>query len=95
MAVGESVGCENIVLASRMNKAGVVFVKDRELVHQLIEDRIRGTKSLPVYTGHWTMRKLGPVETGQRGTLEQEVVWGSQMLLKGRTLTKPLQELMH
>ncbi|KAK3542703.1 hypothetical protein QTP86_034785 [Hemibagrus guttatus] len=40
MAVGESVGCENIVSA-RMNKAVVVFVKDRELVHQLIEDGIR------------------------------------------------------
>ncbi|KAK3558316.1 hypothetical protein QTP86_016565, partial [Hemibagrus guttatus] len=41
MAVGESVGCENIMSASRMNKAVVVFVKDRELVHQLIEDGIR------------------------------------------------------
>ncbi|KAK3560490.1 hypothetical protein QTP86_009664 [Hemibagrus guttatus] len=46
MAVGESVGCENIVSASRMNKAVVVFVKDRELVHQLIEDGIRAAQRL-------------------------------------------------
>ncbi|KAK3539208.1 hypothetical protein QTP86_029585, partial [Hemibagrus guttatus] len=40
---------------------------------------------------HRTMRNLGPVETGQRGRLEQEVVWGSQVLPEGRKLTKPLQ----
>lgn len=32
-AVGEHVGCENIVSVSQVHKAEVVFVKERELVH--------------------------------------------------------------
>ncbi|XP_053543447.1 uncharacterized protein LOC128635298 isoform X2 [Ictalurus punctatus] len=41
MAVGELIKCENIVAASRMNKAVVMFVKERELVHQLAENGIK------------------------------------------------------
>lgn len=41
LAVGECIGCENMVSASRMNKAVAVFVKERELVHKLFEDGIR------------------------------------------------------
>lgn len=37
VAVGECVRCENIVSASRMNKAVLVFVTERELVHHLME----------------------------------------------------------
>ncbi|KAG9272867.1 adhesion G protein-coupled receptor L1 [Astyanax mexicanus] len=40
LAIGEQVGCDNIVSASRMYRAVVVFVKDRELVHTLVEHGI-------------------------------------------------------
>lgn len=40
LAVGEIVGCENIMSASRMNKAIVVFVKTIELANQLVDSGI-------------------------------------------------------
>lgn len=36
LAVGEQVGHQNLLFASRMNKAVVVFLRDEPLVHQLI-----------------------------------------------------------
>ncbi|KAJ3608824.1 hypothetical protein NHX12_023354, partial [Muraenolepis orangiensis] len=36
LAAGEQVGHENLVFASRMNKAVVVFVKSEQKVHQLV-----------------------------------------------------------
>ncbi len=39
LAMGEIVGHENIVSASRMNKAVVVFCKDEKLVNSLVEKR--------------------------------------------------------
>ena len=40
LAVGEQVGYDNLSFASRMNKAVVVFLKDEQLVHQLIESGV-------------------------------------------------------
>ncbi|KAL1256291.1 hypothetical protein QQF64_011836 [Cirrhinus molitorella] len=40
LAVGEQIGCENISSASRMNKAVVVFLKEEQLVAQLIESGV-------------------------------------------------------
>lgn len=40
VVVGELVGFENILSASRMNKAIVVFLKTEQLVNQLTESRI-------------------------------------------------------
>lgn len=40
IAVGEQIGCENIVSASRMNKAVVVFLKEELFVSQLIESGV-------------------------------------------------------
>ncbi|TDH00073.1 hypothetical protein EPR50_G00183800 [Perca flavescens] len=40
LAVGEQVGYDNLSFASRMNKAVVVFMKDEQLVHQLIESGV-------------------------------------------------------
>ncbi len=40
LAVGEQIGCENISSASRMNKAVVIFLKEEQLVAQLIESGV-------------------------------------------------------
>ncbi len=40
LAVGEQIGCENISSASRMNKAVVIFLKEEQLVVQLIESGV-------------------------------------------------------
>ncbi|TDH15933.1 hypothetical protein EPR50_G00015180 [Perca flavescens] len=40
LAVGEQVGHDNLSFASRMNKAVVVFMKDEQLVNQLIESGV-------------------------------------------------------
>ncbi len=37
LAVGEQIGCENMSSASRINKAVAVFLKEEQLVVQLIE----------------------------------------------------------
>ena len=37
LGVGELLGCENIVSASRMNKAVVIFLKEQGLVNRLVE----------------------------------------------------------
>ena len=37
LAVGEQVGHENVLFASRMSRAVVVFLKEERQVHQLIE----------------------------------------------------------
>ncbi len=40
VAVGEQIGFENIVSASRMNKAVVIFLKEQSLVGRLIESGV-------------------------------------------------------
>ncbi len=40
LATGEKVGHENIIYASRMNKAVVVFLKNEQLVNRLIESGV-------------------------------------------------------
>lgn len=39
-AIGEQVGCDNVVSASRMNKAVVVFLKEQNLTSRLVESGI-------------------------------------------------------
>lgn len=37
LVVGKHAGCGKIILASQLNNSVVVLVKDRELLHRLIE----------------------------------------------------------
>lgn len=41
LTVVERVACENTVSASRTNKAEMVFVKERDLVYQMIEHKTK------------------------------------------------------
>ncbi len=41
VAVGEQIGFENIISASRINKAIVTFLKELSLVGQLTESKVR------------------------------------------------------
>ncbi|XP_049323369.1 mitochondrial fission factor homolog B isoform X3 [Astyanax mexicanus] len=57
LGIGEQIGYKNIMCASRLNKAVIVFLKEAALAHRLIEEGLRLLERIPSSPGPeiWTL----------------------------------------